>query len=165
MHSLLVKLKRSLFTRFAINKAFSVGKNCRVNSYTRFTSKTHIGDNCNFNGMEILGKGEITIGNNFHSGHDCIIISSYHNYDYGSKIPYDETTIDKSVHINDNVWIGHRVIILGGIEIGEGAIIQAGSVVVNDIPKCAIAGGSPAKVFKYRNIEHYEKLKQEGSFF
>lgn len=36
----------------------------------------------------------------------------------------------------------------GGVTIGEGAIIQAGSVVVSDIPKYAIAGGSPAKVFK-----------------
>jgi acetyltransferase-like isoleucine patch superfamily enzyme len=48
--------------------------------------------------------------------------------------------------------------------IEEGAIIQAGSVVVNDIPYCAIAGGSPAKVFKYRNIDHYELLKSQGKF-
>jgi acetyltransferase-like isoleucine patch superfamily enzyme len=47
---------------------------------------------------------------------------------------------------------------------GDIIIIQAGSVVVKDIPKYAIAGGHPAKVFKYRNIEHYEKLKKEGEF-
>jgi len=52
----------------------------------------------------------------------------------------------------------------GNITIGEGAIIQAGSVVVSDIPKYAIAGGDPAKVFKYRDIEHYEKLKKEKKF-
>jgi acetyltransferase-like isoleucine patch superfamily enzyme len=56
------------------------------------------------------------------------------------------------------------VIILPGVTIHEGAIIQAGSVVVKDIEKCAIAGGHPAKVFKYRDIEHYEKLKKEGKF-
>ena len=33
-----------------------------------------------------------------------------------------------------------------------------------DIPRCAIVGGNPAKVFKYRNIEHFDKLKAEGKF-
>ncbi|WP_242984146.1 hypothetical protein [Clostridium putrefaciens] len=55
--------------------------------------------------------------------------------------------------------------VLSGITIGEGAIIQAGSVVVKDIPKCSIAGGSPAKVFKYRDIEHYKELKGNGKVF
>lgn len=47
---------------------------------------------------------------------------------------------------------------------GEGAIIQAGAVVVKDIPPYAIAGGNPAKVFKYRDKEHYETLKAQGKF-
>ena len=67
--------------------------------------------------------------------------------------------------IEDNVWLGQNVTILQGIKIGEGAIIQAGSVVVSDIPSCSIAGGHPAKVFKKRNEEHYYKLKQEERFF
>ena len=54
--------------------------------------------------------------------------------------------------------------ILPGVKISEGSIIQAGSVVVNDIEKYAIAGGHPAKVFKYRDIEHYERLKSEKKF-
>ena len=66
--------------------------------------------------------------------------------------------------IEDNVWIGNHVISLPGVTIKEGAIIQAGSVVVGDIEKCGIAGGHPAKVFKYRDIEHYEKLKSERKF-
>lgn len=56
------------------------------------------------------------------------------------------------------------MIVLGGVRIGEGAIIQAGSVVVKDIPRCAIAGGHPAAVFKYRDIEHYDTLKAAGEF-
>ena len=35
----------------------------------------------------------------------------------------------------------------------------------NEIPPYAIAGGNPAKVFKYRNIEHFQKLKAEGKFY
>jgi len=104
------------------------------------------------------------IGNNFHSGPGCLIITQNHNYDNGNAIPYDNTYIYKDVKIEDNVWLGSRVIILGGVTIGEGAIIQAGSVVVGDIPACAIAGGHPAKIFKYRDKNHYYKLKKEEKF-
>ena len=48
------------------------------------------------------------------------------------------------------------------INIGEGAIIQAGSVVVKEVPKYAIAGGHPTEVFK--RCGTYEKLKKEGKF-
>lgn len=58
------------------------------------------------------------------------------------------------------MWIGSRIIILGGVTLGEGCVIQEGSVMVNSIPKYAIAGGHPAKVFKYRNKEHYQLLKE-----
>ena len=114
--------------------------------------------------MKIQGSGNVIIGDNFHSGIECMIITSIHNYDKGNAIPYDDTIISKDVIIEDNVWLGNRVIILPGVRLGEGSIIQAGSVVVNDIPKYAIAGGHPAKVFKNRDIEHYEKLKKEGKF-
>ena len=93
-----------------------------------------------------------------------MMLTQYHNYDHGTKIPYDDTYIFKDIVIEDQVWLGNRVIVLGGVKIGEGAIIQAGSVVVSDIPKYAIVGGHPAKVFSYRNVEHYEKLKSEGKF-
>lgn len=92
------------------------------------------------------------------------MITQIHNYDHGNEIPYDDTYIYKDVLIKDNVWLGSRVVILGGVTIGEGAIIQAGSVVVSDIPDYAIAGGHPAKVFKYRDKEHYDKLKQAEKF-
>jgi len=115
--------------------------------------------------MEIRGGGRVVIGDNFHSGRGCLMISQIHNYDNGSAIPYDDTYLLKDILIEANVWLGDRVIVLGGVTIGEGAIVQAGSVVVADIPKCAIAGGHPAKVFKYRDVEHYEQQKREERFF
>lgn len=108
--------------------------------------------------MKISGRGSVSIGDNFHSGQECIMLTEIHNYE-GNAIPYDSTYILKDIIIGDNVWIGTRVVILGGAKIGDGAIIQAGSVVVSTIPKYAIAGGNPAKIFKYRDIEHYEKKK------
>lgn len=134
-----------------------------VNGPSTVTQKTSLGKNVNFNGMEIGGCGVVKIGDNFHSGKACSIITQNHNYE-GSKIPYDSTYICKDVTIEDNVWLGNQVIILGGVTIGEGAIIQAGSVVVKNIPKYAIAGGSPAMVFSQRNSAHYEELKKEERF-
>ncbi|MDC9603169.1 transferase hexapeptide (six repeat-containing protein) [Marinobacter salarius] len=136
----------------------------RVNGPTNLTKNTFLGSNVNFNGLVITGGGKVTIGDNFHSGPDCLFIPQNHNFDEGSSIPYDNTYIYKDIYISSNVWIGSRVIILGGVSIGEGAIIQAGSCVVNDIPPHAIAGGHPARVFSHRNIDHYESLKAQGRF-
>lgn len=136
----------------------------QVGGFTQVTKNTFLGDNVNFNGLVISGSGRVDIGNNFHSGPDCLFICQNHNFDKGESIPYDSTYILKDIVIEDNVWLGSRVIVLGGVTIGEGAIIQAGSTVVSDIPKYAIAGGHPAKVFSQRNVEHYETLKTAKKF-
>jgi acetyltransferase-like isoleucine patch superfamily enzyme len=128
-----------------------------------FSPTTKVGKNGNFNGIKIRKSGKVTIGDNFHSGYDCEILTQNHNFE-GTLIPYDHTNIVKDTHIGDNVWLGNRVTILPGVTIGEGAIIQAGSVIVSNIPECAIAGGHPAKVFSSRNKEHYFKLKLEKKF-
>lgn len=52
--------------------------------------------------------------------------------------------------IGNDVWIGARVTILRGVEIGNGAIIAAGAVVAKDVPPYAIVGGVPARVIRYR---------------
>jgi acetyltransferase-like isoleucine patch superfamily enzyme len=127
----LIQLKRKLMSIYYTFKvkimAKEFGINLNVNGNSSVTKKTSLGNNVNFNGMNIAGGGRVKIGNNFHSGIDCMMITQIHNYDQGTKIPY----IFKDIVIEDQVWIGSRVIILGGVKIGEGAIIQAGSVVVN----------------------------------
>lgn len=156
---------RILYGNKVTHQAKSVGTGLRVNNYSSVTKTTVLGNNVNFNGMKIGGSGKVIIGDNFHSGMDCLMISEIHNYDSGTRIPYDDTFIPKDIVIEDNVWLGERVVVLGGVHIGEGAIIQAGSVVVNDISPLAIAGGHPAKVFKQRDEEHYKKLKEMHAFF
>lgn len=136
----------------------------QVGGPTIVTGRTFLGDNVNFNGLVIQGGGKVVIGDNFHSGVDCLFICQNHNFDRGNAIPYDSTYIYKDITIGDNVWLGSRVIVLGGVSIGEGAIIQAGSCVVADIPAYAIAGGHPAKIFSNRDVKHYKKLKNQGRF-
>lgn len=163
LRNLRIALNRAYYGGCVRRKAASFIEPLWVNGKSSVTPQTEIGRNVHFNGLAIRGKGRVTIGDNFHSGEECLFITSVHNYE-GEALPYDTTSIHKDITIGNNVWIGTRVIVLGGVTIGEGAIIQAGSVVVSDIPPCAIAGGHPARVFKSRNTEHYERLKAEGKF-
>lgn len=162
--SFIKKLRRKYREYKALRIVKSYKGGIYIGGKTYLTSHTILGNNVNFNGMKIRGNGNVIFGDNFHSGEECLIITSNHNFDTGSKIPYDNTYIDKDVVFGDNVWLGSRVLVLGGVTIGEGAIIQAGSVVVKNIPPLAIAGGSPAMVFKYRNEEHYYRLKEAKKF-
>lgn len=157
-------LKREYYKHKIEETAEEVGTDLFIGDETTVNSKTVLGDNDHFMGMEIRGKGPVTIGDNFHSGSGCDIMTENHNYDSGDAIPYDDTYVRKEVEIGDNVWIGINVTIIPGVTIGEGAIVQSGSVVTKDIPPGAIAGGHPAEVFDERDMEHYEKLKSEGKF-
>lgn len=165
MKKMIKRIFGFIYTKKIKYSCKTAGKNLKVNGYSTVTKNTVLGNYVNFNGIKIQGGGNVTIGDYFHSGSQCIIISQNHDYDNGRSIPYDDKYIYKDVTISDCVWIGTRVMILGGVTIGKGAIIQAGSVVVSDIPDYAIAGGAPAKVFKYRDKEHFERLYSEGKFY
>lgn len=158
------QLKAKFYGRNVIKNAKLIGKNFSCNGFSYCNSKTELGDYVNFNGMRITGNEPCKIGNYFHSGIECLILTQNHNYKNDTMIPYDRTYISKNVEIGDFVWLGSRVTLLPGTKIGEGAIIQAGSVVHGEIPPYAIAGGNPAKVFMNRDVEHFKKLKSESKF-
>lgn len=160
----LLKYKKKYWVRQLKRKAVECGKSPYVGGPCNFTGKIYLGDNCNFNGMYIAGEGTTIIGNNFHSGIQCMIINQNHDYDDGNAIPYGTEYHRKTVKIEDNVWLGNRVTIIGDLTIGEGVIAAAGSVIVKDIPPFAIVGGNPARIIKYRDIDHYIFLKQQGKF-
>ncbi len=52
--------------------------------------------------------------------------------------------------IGNDVWIGYESLIMPGVKIGDGAIVAARAVVVNDIPPYTVAGGNPARPIKQR---------------
>jgi virginiamycin A acetyltransferase len=90
------------------------------------------------------------------------VLGGNHRTDTLTSYPLKSIIIDKSfenkedsiskgpIIIEDEVWIGLNCVILSGVTIGKGAVIAAGSTVTKNIPPYAIAGGSPAKVIKYR---------------
>ena len=61
-----------------------------------------------------------------------------------------EEDVLRPVSIGNDVWIGARVIVLGGVTIGNGAVIGAGSVVTRDVPSYAVVAGTPARLIRYR---------------
>lgn len=123
-----------------------------------------VGEHFHSNGLTIMGGGNVLIGRYFHSGSNCKIRLGSHDYDHGNAIPYGEKYDSKNVEIGDFVWLGSDVIICGNVKIGTGAIIAMGAVVVKDVPNYAIVGGNPAKVIKYRDIDHFNRLLKECKF-
>lgn len=98
----------------------------------------------------IDGYGGVIIEDNVSIAQNVSIISFEH--DYGDlTIPIkDAPCIQKPIRIENDVWIGAGVRILGGITLGKGSVIGAGSVVLKDIPPFSIAVGVPARVVKKR---------------
>lgn len=166
MLKLIKYLKRKLMgTSELIFK--SKGENVTLNTgqfghseYITLGNHVYIGPEAYF-----WGRGGITIGNNVIFGPRVSIHTTNHRYENADYIPYDNHSIMRKVTIEDNVWVGGHSLILPGVIIHEGAIIAAGAVVTKDVPSCAIVGGNPARVIKYRNIDRYNKLKSEGKLY
>lgn len=137
-----------------------------VNNYCKIarTATVDVGKKFSSNGLTISGLGGVKVGDYFHSGTNCKIMLGSHDYDNGDAIPYGSSYVSKEVIIDDFVWLGSDVTISGNVHIGEGAIIAIGSVVVKDVPPYAIVGGNPAKIIKYRDIEHFKTLKQQRKY-
>ena len=57
------------------------------------------------------------------------------------------------VEIGNDVWIGERAMLIGGVHIADGAVVLAGAVVTKNVPPYAIVGGVPAKIIRYRYDE------------
>jgi acetyltransferase-like isoleucine patch superfamily enzyme len=71
--------------------------------------------------------------------------------------------------VGDDVWIGYRVTLLGPLAIGDGAIIAAGSVVLEDVPPMTIVAGVPGRVVRRRfdspeaEVEHLRAIQRGRS--
>lgn len=116
----------------------------------------NVGKFCSLAGDGSYGMGTHSLG---HISSSSIFTSK----ENGTKISWtDRNSFEeyKEINIGHDVWIGTRVLIMGGVSIGNGAVIGAGAVVTKDVPPYAIVGGVPAKVIKYRfPMEVIQKLE------
>ena len=130
-----------------------------------FPKNVFIGNNVLLGyGLCICAIGKVIIGNNVSFGPSVTIWSANHNYFNPTQLPYDDDVIKKVVTIEDNVWIGAHAKICPGVTIHEGAVVGMGAVVTKDVPKCAVVGGNPAVVLKYRDKNTYKKLVKGKKF-
>ena len=96
----------------------------------------------------IAMRGKITIGDDTIIGPGVSIHAENHNFS-NLEIPIrKQGATRKGINIGNDCWIGSKVVILDGVNIGNHAIIAAGAVVTKDVPDYAIVGGMPAKIIK-----------------
>ena len=113
--------------------------------------KISIGDNSGFNnGCWVSGGGGLSIGDHVIIGPHVVIHSQNHEYGDLTRPICEQGHKSMEVIIEDDVWIGARVVITPGSKIGRGCVIGAGAVVVGEIPPYSVAAGVPAKVIKKR---------------
>ena len=113
-------------------KNITVGKNVFINACCKFQDQ-----------------GGITIGNGVLIGHNVTLATLNHDENPNKR----QNIYPKSIKIGDNVWIGSNATTLGGVSVGNGAIIGANAVVTHDVPSNTIVAGIPARVLRKINIQ------------
>ena len=143
--------RQEIFKEFIGN----LGKNYFFMGPVQFNygCNTEIGDNffANYN-FTCLDDGKVTIGDNVMIGPNVSIMASSHPllYEEREKMTYPDGHVSMSeyapsIKIGNHVWIACGCIICGGVTIGDGSVIGAGSVVTKDIPSGYLAYGNPCK--------------------
>jgi acetyltransferase-like isoleucine patch superfamily enzyme len=113
---------------------------------------------------------KVSIGRYTMLARDVSFMGSDHYYDKpGIPIIFSGLPKLNKTIVEDDVWIGHRAIIILGVKIGRGAIVAAGSVVTADVEPYSIVGGIPAKLIKMRfenenDIQLHSDMLESGIF-
>ena len=139
----IVSLKIRYF--FLKRIAKNVGKNVNIEQYVVFGEEFEIGDNSTV-GFRSDIYGPVKIGKDVMIGPEVAIYTHNHKHDE-IDIPMIKQgyTENKPVYIEDNVWIGRRVLIMPGVCIGTGSIVAAGAVVTKNVEPYSIVGGNPRR--------------------
>jgi acetyltransferase-like isoleucine patch superfamily enzyme len=151
-------LKIKGFSCICIGNNFKAGSCLRMDAIEKygnqlFTPKIVIGDHVTINpNGHLAAIGNLYIGNNVLMASNVFISDHTHGTISFSEMrlpPSARALVTKGpIVIEDDVWIGEGVCILGNVTVGKGSIIGAHAVVVKDIPPYSVAAGVPAKVIK-----------------
>lgn len=131
----------------------------RIMSGTTFGGKNiSLGHNVQF-GYDCSVSTDVNIGNNvLFASHVRFMAGNDHRTDIACKTIWNSPRGEcKPINIGSDIWVGINAVIMGGVTIGDGAVIAAGAVVTKDVPPCEIWGGVPAHKIKDRFVSEEEK--------
>ncbi|WP_346881379.1 WcaF family extracellular polysaccharide biosynthesis acetyltransferase [uncultured Algibacter sp.] len=112
-----------------------------------------LGDECGIaNGTTLYSQGKITIGKRSVISQGSHLVAGTHDY---TKQGFPLFT--KPISIGDNVWIAADSFIHPGVEVGEGSVIGARSVVSKNMPSWMVCSGHPCVPIKPRVLEGINK--------
>jgi len=103
--------------------------------------QAYIGHRCLF-----YGHGGIRVGRNALLANDVQLICGNHTFARRDIPVRDQAGEEKPIVIGEDAWLAASVIVLGGVTIGQGAVVGAGAVVTHDLPPFSIARGVPARI-------------------
>lgn len=145
-------------------KGFTTGRGCRfdLGNGIEKNSKTLIfGENCKIGDrVHIVASKSVLFGNDCLLASNIFITDTSHGIysgdfqDTPESFPDERDLFFSKVTIGNRVWIGENVSILPGVNIEDGAIIGANSVITRDVPKNSIVAGNPGRVIKKFNYEY-----------
>ncbi len=93
-------------------------------------------------------RGGITLGRSVNITSHSLLMTAKHTLDAPDFI--DEYA---PIVIHDRAWLALRSIVIGGVTIGEGAVVAAGAVVTRDVAPFTVVGGVPARPIGERSSE------------
>lgn len=129
-----------------------IGEKCFINDHVILNSKTGyitIGDYTNINHHSVFfGNGGVEIGKHCAIGLNVQVVKN-HVIPANRGAGYPKITEGKTV-VGDSVWLCSNVVVVDGVTVGSYSVIGSNSLVSQDVPGSAIAGGVPAKVLKER---------------
>lgn len=113
-------------------------------------------------GSGALIHGEVSIGSYTMLSTNVSIVGRDHDFSIvGAPIIFSGRPDQKKTYIGNDVWIGHKVIIMSGCSIGDGAVVAAGSIVTKDIPPFQVYGGVPARKIKSRFSTTEDEIRHQ----
>lgn len=131
-----------------------IGDDCELRCFARLEAhdgEIRIGHRSSVNPFCLLsGFGGLVIGSDVRIASHCVILSSSHRFDDLHRTIREQGVDRQRTVIEDDVWLGTGVTILGGVSVGTGSIVAAGAVVTKNVPPGRIVAGVPARVIRAR---------------
>jgi acetyltransferase-like isoleucine patch superfamily enzyme len=142
----------SLTGRITLGDDVWLSRGCYVLAHrdaeVQIDDRAYIGHRC-----LLYGTAGLRVGQDVLMANDVQLICGNHTFARRDLPIRAQPTEERPIAIEDDVWLGASVIVLGGVTVGRGSVVGAGAVVTRSLPPYSIARGVPAKIVGVRGDE------------